>query len=401
MKILHITFSNKGGAAIGIKRLHYALKKKNIKSKIFFYNKYLEDNKKKEFFNVHELLWKLKVFIKRLLLKFTSVRLSKETVSLNWLNNINVSKIHNFESFDIIHLHWIGNEMISIKEISLIDKPIVWTLHDMWPFCGAEHFSYKHRHIKQYSPSSRNVNEKGFDFDNYIWKLKKKYLQKKKLNFISPSNWMKTNLIKSNLFKNYNIKTLPYIININQNTIIKKNKKNKKIILLFSATSSVNYRKGFNYLVNAINKYLDKNKFILHVVGDKPKLFNNVNIEKKFFGNIKSQKTLKKIYSSSDIFVLPSIAESFGQVFIEAGSKGLPCICFKNTACTEIIKHKINGYSARFKSSRDLAFGINWCQKNLLNSKSKNNIINMTYKNFSSDKIVEKYIRYYEEIYSN
>ena len=108
-----------------------------------------------------------------------------------------------------------------------------------------------------------------------------------------------------------------------------------------------------------------------------------------------------KIYLSSDIFVLPSIAESFGQVFIEAGSKGLPCICFKNTACTEIIKHKINGYSARFKSSRDLAFGINWCQKNLLNSKSKNNIIKMTYKNFSSDKIVEKYIRYYEEVSSN
>ena len=121
-------------------------------------------------------------------------------------------------------------------------------------------------------------------------------------------------------------------------------------------------------MVSAINKYLDKSKFILYVIGDKPKLFDSVQIEKKFFGNIKSDKILKKIYSASDIFVLPSIAESFGQVFIEAGSIGLPCICFKNTAATEIIKHKINGYSARFKSTRDLSYGINWCKNNLLNS---------------------------------
>ena len=401
MKILHITFSNKGGAAIGVMRLHYALRKKNIKSKIFFYNKYLEKKRIKEFFNIHEFLWKSKVFLRRLFLKFMSKRLSKESVSLNWLNNIDIKKINNFESFDIVHLHWVGNEMISIKEISLIDKPVVWTLHDMWPFCGAEHFSYQQRHLKQYSTASRNINEKGFDFDKFIWNLKKKYLEKKKLNFISPSNWIKINFIKSNTFKNYNIKTLPYIIDINHWKKDKIKTKNKKIILLFSATSSVNYRKGFIYLASAINKYLDKSKFILYVIGDKPKLFDSIQIEKKFFGNIKSDKILRKIYSASDIFVLPSIAESFGQVFIEAGSIGLPCICFKNTAATEIIKHKINGYSARFKSTRDLAYGINWCKNNLLNSESEKYIRDITHRNFSSNKIIDEYIKYYKKISSN
>jgi glycosyltransferase involved in cell wall biosynthesis len=41
----------------------------------------------------------------------------------------------------VIHLHWINNEMISIKEIAKIKKPIIWTLHDCWPLLGAEHHS--------------------------------------------------------------------------------------------------------------------------------------------------------------------------------------------------------------------------------------------------------------------
>ena len=42
-------------------------------------------------------------------------------------------KINKIEA-DIVNLHWICNEMISIEEIQKIKKPIVWTIVDMWPF---------------------------------------------------------------------------------------------------------------------------------------------------------------------------------------------------------------------------------------------------------------------------
>ena len=47
---------------------------------------------------------------------------------------------HKKNNYDLINLHWIQGEMISIEEIGRIKKPIVWTLHDAWPFCGTEHF---------------------------------------------------------------------------------------------------------------------------------------------------------------------------------------------------------------------------------------------------------------------
>ena len=48
---------------------------------------------------------------------------------------------------DYVNLHWIGNETISISDVNKIDAKIIWTLHDMWPFCGAEHYTNSSRYI--------------------------------------------------------------------------------------------------------------------------------------------------------------------------------------------------------------------------------------------------------------
>lgn len=71
---------------------------------------------------------------------------------------------------------------------------------------------------------------------------------------------------------------------------------------------------------------------------------------------------------------MPSLMESFGQIYIEAGICGLPCVAFKNTAAEDIVKHKLNGYLAKFKSSKDLAKGIEWCRSKCLSSLEKKNL---------------------------
>ena len=52
--------------------------------------------------------------------------------------------------------------MISIKEISKIKKTLVWTLHDMWPFCGCEHYAYSNRYSEGYTKDNISKNEKNF-----------------------------------------------------------------------------------------------------------------------------------------------------------------------------------------------------------------------------------------------
>ena len=77
-----------------------------------------------------------------------------------------VNEINSDESL-IIHLHWICN-FLSIEDIANIKKPIVWTLHDMWPFCGSEHYSFDAEDYFYNSPTSQDTK----DPNREIW-LKK------------------------------------------------------------------------------------------------------------------------------------------------------------------------------------------------------------------------------------
>ncbi len=47
-----------------------------------------------------------------------------------------ITSLPEFKEADIIHLHWINQGMLSLKTIRKIissGKPVVWTMHDIWP----------------------------------------------------------------------------------------------------------------------------------------------------------------------------------------------------------------------------------------------------------------------------
>jgi glycosyltransferase involved in cell wall biosynthesis len=405
MKILHVNCSTKGGAGIGVARLQEALLEEKLNSFVLNYESYVENysgwGALKQLIRFN---WWIKILFKKILIKFFIKLPNKEALSFNIFNNFNLQKLIKKKKFDLVHLHWIGNEMISIKEISSIKIPIIWTMHDMWPFCGGEHFTIDTRYEKNYSDVSRSKLESGIDLNKILWENKNKYLKNKNIHVVCPSKWMQEKVKKSSLFQNNPTHVLPYIINTKKWDIDSKlNNKiinsNNKTVILFSATSSVNYRKGFNFLAEAINNYLDTEKYYLLVMGDKPKKFDNIKIEKKFIGLINSEETIKSIYNSSDIFVMPSLFESFGQVFSEAGCFGIPSVAFKNTAASEIIEHKYNGYLAEYKSSIDLAEGINWVNSELKNNNLFKNIIRKKIvDNFSYEKKTKDYLDLYKKI---
>jgi len=191
MKLLIINYSDKnGGAAIATHRIYRCLKKK-INVYLYVINKNYKD--KKIITNNQLKCFFLKIFeniVKKIFHRgsntFHSYNLFP-TGSLKIIDKINP---------DIVQLHWVGSNMLSIKEIGLIKKPIVWRLSDMWPMCASAHYTNK------------NVNKNKADFylrkflniDRYILYLKNKYW-KKKIFFIAPSSWIQLKLNKSFLKK--------------------------------------------------------------------------------------------------------------------------------------------------------------------------------------------------------
>ena len=74
---------------------------------------------------------------------------------------------------DIINLHWINNEMLSIKDISKLKSRLVWLIHDMWPFCGTEHYTKNNIYFLEKKNFERCNSKFFFDLNKWVWKRKK------------------------------------------------------------------------------------------------------------------------------------------------------------------------------------------------------------------------------------
>jgi len=177
IKVLHVAYSDiGGGAARAAFRIHKSLLsqkgKIEIQSSMRVINKVSQDstvngNRPK----YESFLWRL--LRPSLLIKYyKGFVLGKRTAfSVAWPKT-GLGKEINNQSVDIIHLHWLGNDTLSIEEIGKIKQPIVWRLPDMWAFCGAEHYvstitDSDKRYKNGYYSNNRPLNEKGKDLKSY------------------------------------------------------------------------------------------------------------------------------------------------------------------------------------------------------------------------------------------
>lgn len=398
MKILHVNFSDsEGGAAIAVKRFHDILNINSLNSYMMVSEKKYNQN---NIINIPKNSEKIKNLFKdsfnRKIIKLLKQN-NTGSHSLNLIPSKLLKKINNFNA-DVVNLHWIGNETISIKNINKIKSEVIWTLHDMWPFCGTEHYSLTEEYIQGYKSVNKQNSLLSFNIDKYIWNLKKKNFGN--INkIICTSEWMYKKVIKSGIFKNKKITTIPLLIDQNFwrpiNKILAKEilsiNKNKKVIVFGADNFIANKRKGFKLFVESIKK-LEEIDFKILTFGENKNLddLKKLNIEN--LGYIQDDLTKKIVYSAADVTVVPSTIEAFGLVAQEATHCGSPCVVFKDTGLTSVIENKKNGYLANYKSSETLAEGIKWCLNNM-NSK-QDEINKFTKEKFNTGNIIESYINF-------
>ena len=155
MKILHVNYSDSiGGAAIAVNRLHNSLLKENIES--FMLVKEKKENSNKIICNQtksDKFFDRIKISLIRRFNKALTFSTNTGSCSFGFFRSNLINEINKSDT-DIVHLHWIGNETLSISQIKKIKKPIVWTFWDMWPINGSEHYSDNLRHINGYEKNN-------------------------------------------------------------------------------------------------------------------------------------------------------------------------------------------------------------------------------------------------------
>ncbi len=375
MFVLHISNSDiEGGAAIAAFRLNQALNKNKrleIKSSMRVLQKNSDD---KTVFTSRSKIEKYKSKIKNILsIKIQKLQKSNNSIlhsssifSSNILDEINNSKA------DIIHLHWIQGEMISIEQIGKINKKIIWTFHDAWPFCGSEHYPNglgDRRYIEGYFKNNRNPYSSGLDLDKRAWERKRKSWNRENL-IVCPSEWLRNCVKKSKLMSRWPVYVIPHALPINIYKPMPKqfsreifNLPKDRLLILFGALNATSdKRKGWDLLKLALEKLSnDKSNYEVVIFGaSEPIELPNIGIPMNYIGRIYDDQTLSLLYSAADVMVVPSYMESFGQTASEAQSCGLPVVAFDSTGLKDIVLHKKTGYLAKPFIWEDLYEGIKW-----------------------------------------
>jgi len=406
MKLLNINYSDfLGGSAVATLRLHNAFIDNGINSWMGVCS---TNNKEKHVLTFKNKIDKIEYLLKKNVVR-TFIKYFEKKNHLDYSLSIFDNPLFSdffLNSFDMINLHWIGNETLSLKQINKLKKPVVWTLTDMWPFLGAEHVNYFDEKKKYYWNDERILYKKDLNLNNFF--LKRKIKNYNNIQPVAISQWLADKASQSIIFKNKKIPIIPPTLNFDiWKPLIDEKIKNtffhgdKKIILFSSSGGTGDYKKGFSYLVNALKRFKNIKDYHLVILGK----LNSEEIEgidisyteisKNFFGDIKG---LLKIYSSVDLLVMPSLVEAFGQVSLEAAACNIPTIAFDNTGVQEIIKHKKNGYLAEYKNTEDLCYGIDWCLEDNNLKNLKKNCRLFAIEKFSNKKIVSKYQKLYENL---
>lgn len=369
MKVLHIiSGSLDGGAARGAYWLHKGLINQGVDSKLMISGRSQEYDSNIMSTSATKSQ-RLKSIVRGQIDVLILKRYKNRTGNIfsTGIVGIDFTKTEAYKQADIIHLHWVNAGMVNIKDLAKIDKPIVWTLRDMWPFTGGCHYSLDCEKYKTGCGSCPQLGSSSLsDLSHFVMKRKLKFIPKG-LTAVGISHWLTDEARKSLLFKDHTCLTI--LNNIDANEFLKIDKviarqilgiSTDKQVVLCGSTNLKDFYKGFQKYLDALS-YLDPKKVMLSFFGQFDKsLIENYGFDYQYFGYLNDNISLNLVYAAADVFVAPSIQEAFGKTLAESQCSGTPVVCFDATGPKDIVDHKITGYKAEPFSSEDLANGINW-----------------------------------------
>lgn len=375
MRILHLsTFDTGSGAARGSQWLHEALQRRGVDSLMVVGKKIGDDS------TVHRLPGALPRFVTRVRMRLDDLplrayRTTEDSFwSLGWLPARFDRLVREFDP-DLVHLHWIGGGFLPIAALRQFDRPIVWTLRDMWPFTGGCHYTAgceRYRDRCGACPQLRSSQE--LDLSRMIWRHKQRHWRDLDLRLVPISRWLGDCAAASPLLARYPVTIIPNGLDISTFNPIDRRlaraqwglPQDRPIAVYGAINATRDPRKGFAELCRALRVLAADARardMLLVVFGDDAgrNEISGSGIETRHVGYIDDNARLSALYASGDVAVMPSLQEAFGKTLIEAMACATPVVAFDAGGPRDIVSHGVDGYLAQPFSPEDLARGVLWC----------------------------------------
>ena len=312
---------------------------------------------------------------------------------------------------DILHLHWLGSRFMTPWDIGRLTGPVVWTIHDVWPFTGGCHFTLTDcvRYKEQCGCCPELCSDRESDVSRIHWRLKRKALARIKPVFVSPSSAFLSQAAQSSLLQDCRIEHIPNGIDTEAFRPIPKEQARAILgipddvpVALFGAVGGDrDPHKGFDLLLDALHGLAGKTPLRLMLLGAS-QIETPLPMPAHCLGHLHDTVSLALAYSAADIFVCPSRRDNLPNTIMEAMACGTPVAAFAVGGIPDMVEDGLNGCLAKPQDSQELTRAI----EHLLQDPERRQRMGLAAREkvereFSLPLIVQRYTRLYEDILEN
>lgn len=298
---------------------------------------------------------------------------SAQAWSVNWLPYPAIDRA--VADADLVHLHWLGFGYFSPRQLLRWHKPIVWTLHDMWPVTGGCHYAAGCEGFQRACGSCPQLGStRARDISARQFALKADIMSKADVSFVSPSRWMADEARASGIITDQSVHVIANGLDLDSFQPLDRamarqafNLPPDRPVILFGALNALgDERKGAHLMLAAIRQleaegWPPETQPVYVVFGaSAPANAELAALPIRYVGRLHDDVALALLYSAADVMVVPSLQETFGQTASEAMACGTPVVAFAATGLLDVVVHGETGYLARPYESADLAAGMRW-----------------------------------------
>lgn len=294
---------------------------------------------------------------------------------------------------DVIVMGAVDNGIVSLVDLAMIERPIVWCARDNWSHTGGCLFKLEPDAVVKADPSIPSEFMTALTCTGYFdgcgdcpalsrveerykakaqYKLKEQILRyRKDIVFAPISTWMQNTLLAAPLTKNHTIFTIHNPVDL---TFVKplgtdvRELRSKydlppdKKLVLIAAQSSKNVRKGVQLVIDQLPFMPSLNDVQLVIIGrsDLDPVLASQGDRIHALGFVSDEQEKLEIYNAVDAVLVPALQESLSVVASDAIAVGKPVIAFETSGLKDLIDHRQNGWLAPPYDSHNLLEGLRW-----------------------------------------
>ncbi len=248
------------------------------------------------------------------------------------------------------------------------------------------------------------------DITRFAWRHKSSHVGKSPVTVACPSSWLARCAKESSMFRNTDVLTIPYGMNLESFRPVPRATAREilglpaePLLILFGSIAPMeDPRKGFTWLYDALHHALLQQfspRTHLAVFGAR-KAPEGVHfpMTTHFLGRVSDENSLRLIYSAADVFIAPSTEENLANTVLESLACGTPVVAFDIGGMPDMVRHRENGYLVPRVDAGELASGIRWMLEAGDRETLRRNARATMEQKFNVLQVAQQYIQLYSSI---